>query len=81
VLDAGHYLSRVGHLRHGLGADERGDLDARHPAGGEAVHKGDLVRRRDDRWLDLQPVARANFRDRDVVWKVHGVLSAGAGSP
>ncbi len=63
--DAREHLGGVGHLRHPFRADERRHLDHRQIRRAQAVDELDLVGRRDQRAFVLQPVARADFDDRD----------------
>jgi hypothetical protein len=56
-------LTRIGHLRDPLRADERGDLDHRQAGSGELIDELQLQRRVDGGVLFLQAVARADLDD------------------
>ena len=64
-FDTGEHLGGVGQLRYPLRADETGCLDGAKTASAEAIDQRDLVARRDQRLLVLQPIARADFDQAD----------------
>jgi hypothetical protein len=65
--DAREHHLRIGHLRHDLGMHEGGDLDPGEPRRRQAVDQRDLLLGRQEPLLDLQPVARADLADSDLL--------------
>src|SRR5690606_13084606 len=65
--DAGEHLGGIDQLWYPFRTDEAGRLDALQTGGREPVDQRDLVGGGDQSLLVLQPVARADFDDADVV--------------
>src|SRR5215218_6365048 len=76
-VDALQHLGGVGELREHVGAHEARDLDAAQPGARERVHEPDLVLGADLVGLVLEPVARPDLADLDLLLRCHAGKRSG----